>query len=90
MGCTLTRDELYELVWSKPLRSLAPEIGVSDVALGKACHKAGIPRPGTGYWAKKRAGKSTRKASLQLRFPGAHQYIHIGHQQGYACTRSYN
>ena len=46
MGRTFTRKELYDLVWSKPLRSIAQEIGVSDVAVGKACLRAGIPRPG--------------------------------------------
>ena len=33
MACELTRQELYELVWESPLRELAKEIGVSDVAL---------------------------------------------------------
>lgn len=45
-------DELFEKVWAAPLLQLAREIGVSDVALGKACRKAKIPLPGRGYWAK--------------------------------------
>ena len=28
------------------------DIGVSDVAVAKACRKAGIPLPGRGHWAK--------------------------------------
>jgi hypothetical protein len=36
-----------------PLKRLALRLGVSDVALGKACRKAGIPLPGVGYWQKK-------------------------------------
>lgn len=44
--------ELFDKVWQKPALQLAQEIGVSDVALGKACRKAGIPLPGRGHWAK--------------------------------------
>jgi hypothetical protein len=47
-----TREELFEKVWTTPLLKLAEEIGVSDVALGKACRKANIPLPGRGYWAR--------------------------------------
>ncbi|MBA6098519.1 hypothetical protein H4C80_15470 [Pseudomonas juntendi] len=44
--------ELFEKVWSTPVLKLAREIGVSDVALGKACRKAGIAVPRRGHWAK--------------------------------------
>ena len=60
----LTRMELYELVWSKPLRHLAKEFGMSDVALGKWCKKMDIPRPGVGYWQMKEAGKKLRRRRL--------------------------
>lgn len=49
---SFTREEMFERVWSTPLLQLAKEIGVSDVALGKACRRAKIPLPGRGYWAK--------------------------------------
>lgn len=49
---SVTRNELFEKVWATPLLKLAREIGVSDVALGKACRRAAIPLPGRGYWAK--------------------------------------
>jgi len=42
---TLTREELYERVWSKPATKLAAEFGISDVALGKICRKLNIPKP---------------------------------------------
>ena len=34
-----TREEFYELVWSKPMVQLAPEFNLSDVALHKLCRK---------------------------------------------------
>jgi transposase-like protein len=51
------REELYEKVWKLPLRVLAREYGVSDVALAKACRRLHVPLPGRGYWAKKAANK---------------------------------
>lgn len=46
------REELYEKVWTTPVRILAREYGVSDVAIAKACRKLHIPLPGRGYWNK--------------------------------------
>lgn len=75
---TLARDELYDLVWTTPLRLLAPRFGVSDVALRKACQKASIPTPDRGYWAKLEAGKPVVKAALPLRPPGMAQDVPVG------------
>lgn len=49
---TLTREELYELVWSKPATAIASNFGISDVAVAKHCKKQEVPRPSRGYWAK--------------------------------------
>ena len=38
-----SREELYGLVWSKPMTRLAKELEVSDVAIAKACRRADIP-----------------------------------------------
>lgn len=46
-----TREELFDMVWARPVLRLAREIGVSDVALSKACRKAAIPLPARGHWA---------------------------------------
>jgi hypothetical protein len=51
------RKELYERVWTVPMRKLAKQYGVSDVALAKSCRKLFIPLPGRGYWAKKDANR---------------------------------
>jgi hypothetical protein len=45
-----TREELYELVWLKPMTQLADSLGISDVMLGKLCKKLSVPRPPRGYW----------------------------------------
>jgi hypothetical protein len=40
-----TRRELYDLVWSKPMRDLAVELGISDVGLAKVCDRHRIVAP---------------------------------------------
>lgn len=52
----LTREALYELVWSKPMRSAAADVGISDVGLKKRCRGLGVPVPPQGYWNKVLAG----------------------------------
>ena len=47
-----TPQQLFEMVWERPVLIIAKEIGVSDVGLSKACRKAGITLPTRGHWAK--------------------------------------
>lgn len=74
----ITRRELYELVWSQPMRTVAAAAGFSDVALAKACRGVDIPVPERGYWAKKAAGKSVMKRPLPPRFPGGADVVQLG------------
>lgn len=48
----ISREQLYELVWSKPLSGLAKDLGLSDAGLGKICRRLDIPLPGRGAWMK--------------------------------------
>ena len=57
----LTRQELYDLVWSKPMRDLATEFGLSDVGLAKICNRHRVPKPSRGYWAKLQAGEKLKR-----------------------------
>ena len=66
---TLSREDLYELAWSKPLRELAKDFGISDVALAKRCRRLGIPVPGRGYWARIDAGQRPYRPKLPSREP---------------------
>jgi hypothetical protein len=75
MNIEFKRKELYDLVWSQPMRAVAASIGISDVALAKHCKKADIPVPNRGYWARKQAGKPTIQTALPPRFPGASDRI---------------
>lgn len=83
MAKRLSRKELYELVWSEPMKILAPRFGISDVALRKTCERAKVPTPGAGHWAKKAAGKSTSQEALPERPPGMDDEVVIGAGQSY-------
>lgn len=61
---TFTRNELYEMVWSKPLTTLAKDYNYSDNGLRKLCKKHNIPTPNAGHWAKLRHGKPSPKKIL--------------------------
>ena len=61
---TLPRSQLYELVWSKPVRDLAADFSISDVALAKRCRALKIPVPPRGYWARVAAGQKPRRPAL--------------------------
>ena len=60
----ITREELYEAVWSESVQRLAQALGISDVGLAKICKKLNVPRPGLGYWAKSRASRKLLKKPL--------------------------
>jgi hypothetical protein len=60
----LTREELYEKVWSTPCSRLAKEFGLSDVAIAKRCKKLAVPSPSRGYWARLQAGLKPRRVPL--------------------------
>lgn len=61
---TLTREELYERVWTEPMAVLAPKLGLSDVGLKKTCARLKIPSPPRGYWARLAAGQKIRRTPL--------------------------
>src|SRR2546421_6101906 len=63
-GIKLTREELYQKVWSKPATKLAKEFGISDVALGKICKRLDIPKPFPGYWQRIEAGYEVKPTPL--------------------------
>jgi hypothetical protein len=60
----ITREELHQLVWSKPTRIAAKEFYLSDVGLAKICRKLGEKKPPRGYWAKVASGLRVTKPRL--------------------------
>lgn len=67
----LTREELHNLVWAKPMIEVAKDFQISDRAMAKICARKQVPVPPRGYWAKKSAGKDVPKPSLPEFVAGA-------------------
>ena len=63
----MTRQELYDLVWSRPITHIAKDFGMSDVAVRKHCKNMDIPTPPVGYWMKLQHNKKVRKPALPTR-----------------------
>lgn len=60
----LSREELYALVWSEPVWTLAKRFGLSDNGLRKRCKAMNVPTPPKGYWQKTRHGGRQRLPGL--------------------------
>lgn len=85
-----SRQELLDLVWSAPMRSVAAELGLSDVGLKKAVVKAGIPTPPQGHWNRVAAGKKAPpKPALPPRKFGASDQIQFGSSPWYNAQPDY-
>ncbi len=67
---TLTRQELYEMVWKLPMTKLAKQYGLSDNGLRKICLKLQIPLPKSGHWTKVQRGKKVTIVALPTGYTG--------------------
>ncbi|SEG52410.1 hypothetical protein, partial [Flavobacterium urumqiense] len=66
----ISRQKLYDLVWSKPMTELAKEYNISDNGLRKICKKLDIPLPQLGHWQKLQYGKKVKTIPLPKDFKG--------------------
>jgi hypothetical protein len=57
----MTRQQLFELVWSRPMRDIAKEVDMSATGLVKFCRRIDVPIPPQGHWNKIAAGKRSAK-----------------------------
>jgi len=60
----LTRQQLYDLVWSEPMTTISKRFGLSDNGLRKHCKSMNIPTPPIGYWAKLQYNHKVEKTPL--------------------------
>jgi hypothetical protein len=73
---TLTRQQLYDRVWTTPIYTMARELGISGRGLGKLCARHDVPVPSRGWWAKKAHGRRVKQLPLP---PVERDYkIHFG------------
>ncbi|WP_282118183.1 hypothetical protein [Maribacter aquivivus] len=58
--------DLYELVWSKPLKQICKEQDIAYADFKQLCTENKIPLPEMGYWTKLKFGKPVSKTALPL------------------------
>lgn len=79
MDYRLSRQSLYDLVWSEPISKVAARYGISGAAFAKTCHRYDIPVPPRGYWAQLHAGKrQVLKRALPPRSLGGTDNVEFG------------
>jgi hypothetical protein len=66
----ISRNELYQLVWSQPMTKVAEQFDVSGSYLARVCTLLNVPRPERGYWAKAAVGKTPPQIPLPALQPG--------------------
>lgn len=66
----VSREKLYELVWSTPMMKVAEKFSVSGSYMARVCSVLNVPRPERGYWAKLEVGKASARPALPEALPG--------------------
>lgn len=76
-GRRISCEELYALVWEKPLIRLGADFGITGNGLAKIFDRLHVPYPPRGYWAKKEAGKPVATLKLPARSDGIVEWTEI-------------
>lgn len=86
---TITRKELYDLVWSMSLRKAADRLGIRMPDVVRICKDAEVPRPPNGYWSKLRHGKAPSRPAFQPEKEGQSAIVPLySHPRGYLGGRT--
>jgi len=79
VAVSLTRQQLFELVWSTSRLGIAGRYpDVSAAIVTRTCEEANIPLPGRGYWAKVAEGKKVQRPAMPTRWPGQDEMVVLG------------
>jgi hypothetical protein len=60
----LSRQQLYDLIWSKSIADVAAEYDVTEATVKNHCNNRKVPRPRQRYWKKLAAGYKPHKKPL--------------------------
>lgn len=73
----VSREDLYQQVWSEPVIKAAQKYGITGTALSKVCRKAGVPVPPVGYWQRLQYGYKPERPPLPPLRDGARAVVTI-------------
>lgn len=66
----VSREQLYEQVWSEPMVAIAARYDVSSSYMARVCECLNVSRPSRGYWAKLEFGQRPKRPALPPARPG--------------------
>lgn len=66
MSKKTSREELFFIVWQRPSREIAKELGISIAELSKRCRQLQVPMPPPRYWEKTKSGLLPGKPPLEV------------------------
>ena len=66
----ISREALYEVVWSQSMLKVAARFGVSSSYMARVCAALNVPRPAAGYWGKAAVGRAPPRPILPQARPG--------------------
>lgn len=61
---SISRAELFDALWQKPMTQLSQQWGVSRKEIVQLCEQYSIPRPPNGYWAQLNWGTAPARPTL--------------------------
>jgi hypothetical protein len=70
---TITRQELYDLVWKESLTSISKRLNTPFLHLRKICSEMDVPIPPNGHWSKIQFGKSVEIIKLPQDYQGENE-----------------
>lgn len=70
---TITRQELYAMVWKESLTSISKRLNIPYTQLRKACFEMNVPIPRNGHWSKLNFGKPVTVIELSKDYTGANE-----------------
>lgn len=80
---TMTRRQLYDMVWKEPLSQLSKKYKISDNGLRKVCRSMKVPFPRYGYWQMVKYGKKPVKTKFIEKFDGKLEHtFHLRDKDG--------
>lgn len=62
----MTREQLYNLVWTKPVSKILVEYSITQTGFKNLCNENDVPLPHNGYWQKLRHNKKVVQTPLPV------------------------
>lgn len=70
---TITRKEIYDLVWKEALTTISKRLNIPYTHLRKVCSALNVPIPPNGHWARIHLGRSVEILALPKDYDGVNE-----------------